>query len=98
MGGNKALIDEMRELRGMAMQVALEAGLLKECEYHPGIYYEGGSELQQAYRFANSQISARKVELPEGVSRKDFTDAIKSVYDDNSLPDECSICEKHMCE
>lgn len=98
MGFTKALLDDMEMLRGMALRVALEAGALDECEYHPGVYYEGGSDVQDAYRLANSQITAHKIELPKGFTRRNFTDAIKAVYDDNSLPSECFICTKNMSD
>ncbi len=98
MGFTKALLEETEMLRGMALRVALEAGALKVCEYHPGVYYDGGVDIQDAYRLANRQITAHKIQLPHGVSRRDFTDAIKAVYDDNSLPDDCYICEKNMSD
>jgi hypothetical protein len=98
MGFAKRQLEEAEHLDNMALHVLLESGALRECEHHDGVYYDGGAEVEGAYRLANSQITSHKITLPDGVSRKDFTDAIKAVYEDNYGPDGCYICEKNMSD
>ena len=93
----KHLMDAKEELRSLSLNVLQAVGLLVECEYHPGTYYDGGQgDLEEAYKLANSRVSKGEIELPGRMSRRDFTDAIKSTYNDNSGIDYCSSCEKNM--
>ena|SRR5438876_402141 len=84
------------ELYEMALRVNCDAGSLKECEYHEAIYFDGGSDVQDAYKIANARITAGEIDLPDGVSRRDFTDVIKQAYEENSGLDGCSLCDKWM--
>ncbi len=98
MGQAKRLMEEVEELRCEAMRVLLDVGTLKECEYHDGEYFEGSSDVEEAYKAANARITAGKIVLPRGTTRRDFTDIIKDVYEQYSALSGCSACEKYMSE
>jgi hypothetical protein len=98
MGFAKRQMEEAEELRSEAMRVLLHVGALEECEYHTGEYFEGSSDVEEAYKAANSRITADKIVLPHGTTRRDFTDIIKGVYDDNSNLSGCSACEKYLSD
>jgi hypothetical protein len=65
---------------------------LEECKRHGGLYFDGGSDVDGAYRLANAGITAGTIQLPPGVSRHDFTDAIKKAYEENSGVGGCPHC------
>ena len=96
MGAVKRLLEDAEHLSALALQVNVEAQSLEECEYHEGVYYEGSADVEDAYRLANWQITSKKMQLPYGVTRRDFTDEIKSVYEDNSGISSCYCCDKNM--
>ena len=77
-----------------AFEVLLKAGCLDQCDGHPGEYYDGGEQIEEAYKLGNTLISSGKIKLSNGETRRDFTDRIKVVYEDNSGPEICSYCQK----
>lgn len=92
----KRMMERDEELGRLAISLLLETRALEECEIHAGTYYEGDGDVQEAYRLANARISRREIELPDGVSRRKFTDIIKSAHQDNSGADCCYSCENNM--
>ena len=93
----KRLMEAQDGLRSLSLDVLKEVGLLAECESHAGTYYDGEQgDLEDAYKLANSKVTKGDIELPGGMSRRDFTDAIKGTYNDNSGINYCSSCEKNM--
>jgi hypothetical protein len=70
-----------------------EIGTLRECENHPGTYYDGDGDRERAYRSANKRISDGTIDL-DGKTRRQFTDLLKEVYDDNSALEGCEECEE----
>jgi hypothetical protein len=96
MGGAKRLMEENEALRGEALQICLDVGALEECENHPGSYFDGGEEIQEAYKIANGRITNGEIELPSRISRRDFTDIIKDVYEDNYFAESCTYCQRNM--
>jgi hypothetical protein len=91
MGIAKRAMEEDEDKRQVALNIAIQAGVLKECEFHPGTYIEGDEEIESAYKLANSSYSNGEY---RGMfkSRVDLTDAIKDVVSDNA--GECYSCEK----
>jgi hypothetical protein len=98
MGVMKRMAEEADEWRNEALAINLEANSLEECEYHDGTYFEGSEDVVEAYKLANKKISAGTIKLPNGMSRTDFTDLVKEVYEDNSGVDGCLQCEKNFGE
>ena len=96
MGGAKRLMEEQEARYHQGLQICIEAGLIEECEMHPGSYYDGSGELEDAYRYANAGVTAGRVNLDDGMSRRDLTDAIKDAYEDNSGIDYCSSCDRNI--
>jgi hypothetical protein len=75
----KRLMEAQEGLRGLSLDILKEVGLLAECEVHAGTYYDGEQgDLEDAYKLANAKVTRGDIELPGGMSRRDFTDAIKS--------------------
>jgi len=52
--------------------------------------------LTLAYKIANKRISDGDIDLPDDVSRKDFTDLIKEVVSESAT--NCPRCERMMRE
>jgi hypothetical protein len=62
---------------------------VKECENHPGTYFEGSDDVEMAYRVANARITKGDIKLARGETRRDYTDRLKRVYEENSALEEC---------
>ena len=93
----KRRIEAQDTLRDLSLGVLKEVGLLTECNVHAGTYYDGEQgDLEDAYKLANSKVTRGDIELPDGMSRRNFTDAIKDTYEDNAGISYCSSCEKNM--
>lgn len=95
MGIAKRTLEDQHTRYEEALQLLLEVGALKECEIHIGTYMDGSGDRVAAYKLANSRITAGAVEVPSGGSRKDVTDLIDAVYNDNSGLSHCPSCEKN---
>ena len=81
MGGAKRLMEEQQAQYddGLAACIAVDA--IEECENHPGSYYEGSGDVEEAInRAANDEEKA----------------AIQTAYDDNSGIDYCPSCDRNM--
>jgi hypothetical protein len=94
MGGMKHLMEQEEARYQMGLEYCLRVGAIEECEYHPGTYYDGGADVEDAYRLANSEISKGGHGEATAEKRKETTDAIKDAYEDNSGVDSCMQCEK----
>ncbi|MBA9071809.1 hypothetical protein FHR71_005595 [Methylobacterium sp. RAS18] len=95
MGQAKRMLEEQEDNERGALSFLVGAGCIEECEHHDGIYFDGGEPVETAYKLANAQISSGALVLPEGTSRRDYTDLLKSVYEDNSGIESCYACDKH---
>jgi hypothetical protein len=93
MGAQKELAIRLEELRGVAADIAKEAGVVEECQMHSDILLDryDGHALTLAYKIANKRISDGDIDLPNGVSRKDFTDLIKDVASESGI--DCPRCD-----
>jgi hypothetical protein len=98
MGYQKELLIRMEELREVAIDIAKEAGAVEECVAHPDILLDQYDDdaLTPAYKIANKRISAGDIDLPDDMSRKDFTDLIKEVVSESRA--DCPRCERIMRE
>ena len=94
MGMAKRLLEEQEDQEAWAVRFLCEAGVLKECENHDGTYFDGGADLEDAYRLFYSRVTSGQIVLEKGETRREYTDALKSAYDDNSYADGCPTCEK----
>jgi len=91
---NKSMEDEgdYEWARGLLCDV----NALQECENHDGTYFDGPEDVQEAYKRVNAQITSGAFKLKPGQSRRDVTNLIKAVYEDNSGLSKCPICEKNF--
>lgn len=91
------MMEEAEAKCGIALQIALEAGVLTQCEFHEDYIYEGGEEIESAYKLANHKFSHGEI---EGVfsNRREMTDTIKDVVEDHNTADECYACAKNRDE
>jgi hypothetical protein len=87
----KRMMERLEDQESVAVEIALDAGVLRKCEYH-GTLMSGGTDIEAAYRLANSRFSAGQYhgDFEDG---PETTDAIKKVVEDNSS-DECHFCER----
>lgn len=92
MGAVKRMHEEHEALRSLALDIAIEAGVLTSCKYHDDAIFEGRNDITEAYRLANTK--ATKGELNgSSDSRRKMTDAIKEVVE-NCAIEECPYCAK----
>ncbi len=96
MGIAKRHMEEMEDKRNLAIRIAVEAGVLDECEYHDGTFTEGSNDIEEAYKLGNSRISSGELDGAFD-SRREMTDLIKAVVDELSA-DECYSCARHRDE
>lgn len=77
----------------MATGYLVQFGTLKGCPFHE-IIYAGDGDMTSAYKRANAMITAGKITLREGQTRKDFTDLLLAAHDDHAFADSCWRCDK----
>ena len=80
--------DYSDDLHQTALGIAVEAGAIKECEYHSGTYLSCDDQEANKKAYAIGTNKVGKL----GFERKELMDAIKSAIDDAG--DECYSCEK----
>jgi hypothetical protein len=95
MSGIKRLMEKMEEQRMVATQIAVEAGILKRCEFHGEVYDTLAGDNTPAYKLGNYKFSAHKL---DGIfsDRREMTDAIDAAVNDTG--DECYFCAKFWNE
>lgn len=80
MGGSKRLLEEREARLQYGLDVCLKLDAVRECDDHPGSYYEGTGSLEEA--------------LEEAESEED-EEAIRDAYNDNTGLDGCPSCDRH---
>lgn len=93
MGGAKRLLEEHEGKQGVAVSIALEAKVLRQCAMHETLMYDG-SDAEPAYRLANALVTRGDPRVAVfGGERRELTDYIKALTEEHD--DECYACEKH---
>jgi hypothetical protein len=90
-------LDLIESQREAATRIALEAKLLKICEWHHEVFSAGEMDYTPGYKLGNYLIT--KGEFPgvfEPDNRGEMTEMVKEVVE--LAPDECYICVKHRDE
>lgn len=77
-----------------ALRIAVEAGVLKRCDQHDGIYFPGNEGIEKAYKLGNAKFTANEL---KGTfeSSQEMTDLIKFVINDHPgsrFEGRCEIC------
>ncbi len=93
MGQSKRHMEEQERKRDDALAIAIQAGVIEECEFHPGTYYDGGADIEEAYKLGNFLFSQGDVEGAFD-SRREMTDFIKEAVEEYHAVDECQCCAK----
>lgn len=93
MGGSKRMMEEEEQKRLVALQISIDAGVLKQCKIHDECIYEGSKEVESAYKLANFRVSQGELENVFE-NRKEMTDLIKEVVEEHGA-DECYVCAKN---
>jgi len=88
------LMEGYRILRLEAARVLCDARVLYRCEFH-GTLLDNMGNVESAYRLAMARISRGEIHLTGGTKR-DFTDAIKHVYEQTVGKDDCGECAYAM--
>ncbi len=90
----KRMIELEEQQRDAAIEVAVQAGVLKRCYLHSELYDPLIGDKTAAYKLANYLFSAGKMRMFS--DRTEMTDTIKSVVEDT--PMECYTCAKWASE
>lgn len=72
-------MDDHEEKYQHGLNLCIEAGIIGECEYHPGTYFAGEEDPVSAFDQAESDADR---------------EAMKLAYDDNSGVDDCQSCDR----
>lgn len=96
MGSNKRMMEEHQEKLDAAMQIALQAGVLKQCIDHEECVFEGSNNIEDAYKLGNTLFTSGKVNGTFS-SRREMTDLIKEVVEAHPS-EECPRCAKNWDE
>lgn len=90
MGDTKQMTEEHERKCKTAIQIALAAGVLKECEYHEGCFFKGNEELKKIYEIANDQYSQGEY-TDVFKDQKEMANIIREVVEEYSA-EKCSSC------
>jgi hypothetical protein len=95
MGVAKRLMEHHEHQRGVAVSIAIQAGVLMVCEYHEDCVFDGGRDPEGAYKLGNAKFTAGELtEVFE--TRKEMTDSIKDAIEDNYGISKCPRCAKML--
>lgn len=86
--------DLYEEQRQQALSILLQKNVLTTCDFHDDEIYEGGEDIQSAYKYANYLFSKGDPSFPFD-DRSDMADTIKSIYEEYYC-DMCPSCARHM--
>ena len=81
-----------------ATQIAIEAGVLGSCPYHPGtVWAITVSAHSNAYKIANARFQARQLK-GKYRSLREVTDTIKEAIDAAGMEGICTSCDKLLAD
>lgn len=83
----EALFDE-------ATGIAVAAGVLGQCEWHPEIVWDLFGDREDAYKLGNARFSRGELSS-HFESRRELTDAIKNAIEQSGM-DGCPLCAKML--
>ncbi|WP_156304416.1 hypothetical protein [Nitrosospira briensis] len=94
----KSLINDCDRKESVAIGIAIKAGVLQACGFHEGIIFEGNEiDIERAYRLGNAEFTNGMLgDLFS--SRREMTDFIKSVVEDNNGTSKCFVCAKMLAD
>jgi hypothetical protein len=92
MGMAKKMLEEQQRQGGTATEIAIDAGVLKRCEFHDNVYDPLAGDNTPAHELGKSKFMAGEL---KGVfsSSEEVVAAIDSAVQDTG--EECYDCVKH---
>lgn len=94
MGITKRRMERDHDLYQLGVELCKEVGALEECDVHSGSLYDGGGEIQEAYKLAAARVARGEIELEYDENQRTITDAVKRAYEDNYHADSCMACDR----
>jgi hypothetical protein len=90
----KREIERLAQQRSTALTIAVDAGVLKPCEFHDDVFLETGEDIVDAYKLGNFRRSRGDF---DGLyaTPLEMTDSIKAVVADEGI-DSCPRCENSL--
>jgi hypothetical protein len=86
--------EEIEAKHDMAVEIAIEVGVLKRCKIHEDVILEGGADIEDAYRLGNYKFTNGELE-DAFRDRREMTDTIKEMVEMRGYgADECALCMK----
>ena len=79
-----------------ATDIAVKAGVLSRCEYHPEIVWDNFGDHEDAYKIGNARFTAGELQT-RFESRRELTNAIKAAIEEAGM-DGCPICAKMLAD
>lgn len=92
MGSSKRELGRQEDNHHAAQDIACQAGVLKECDFHSDMYTDTGESREEAYRLGNTLYTKEDALTSSFTDRREMTDTIKAVCDE--APEDCPMCEK----
>lgn len=90
MGGAKRLMEENDNKESEAIHIAVEAGVLQECEVHDGTYFLDSGDLEEAENLASEMFE--KGEVKSFSDKTELLKTIASVVQEHGA-EECFSCD-----
>jgi hypothetical protein len=75
-----------------ATEIAVQAGVLKRCEFHDDIVWDVFGDHAEAYKIGNARFTAGELRA-DFRSRRELTDAIKAAIEHSGVSG-CPLCAK----
>lgn len=92
----KRHMEDQQDKFNVATDIAIEAGVLERCEYCEATVFQGGEDIEEAYKLGNTKFTKGEF---DGFfkSRTEMTDAIKDAVESGDHAAECCFyCHEKM--
>lgn len=90
----KRILENQEAQRAEATAIAVKAGALIQCEFHPDMVWDAYGNHEEAYRIANARFQAGEL-TAEYKNLREVTDAIKAAIEGSGMGG-CPICAKML--
>lgn len=95
-GGDNMSINNLHDEQELwAMGILMRTGVLTNCRIHEDAVFEGGQDIDAAYKYANSIFTKSPNDVPFE-DRIEMTDTIKSVFEEYCGCGICPSCESNF--
>lgn len=78
-----------------ALEMLGRAEVLIPCQHHEGVYVEGGSDLQEGFKYSMKVFKNNEDNCPFS-STREMTDSVQLTYYEHCGNDVCPLCFKHI--